>query len=147
MCSTQNNCWSFFSDRKCNMIRSNFQWPVFHTLNLATSFVVLQFKLYFNPHHLHIYLEALLDRCFKWNNALTGSVLQFSESLFEKCYNLIKSFQFSRKIMWNFRAFYHVYNNDDGQNVGNLKWMWDIFTVTELRKYLTRYVHLNQQHS
>ena len=32
------------------------------------------------------------------------------------------------------------------QNVGNLKWMWDIFTVTELCKYLTRYAHLNQLH-
>ena len=40
-------------------------------------------------------------------------MLQFLQSVFEKCYNLIKSFQFSRKIMWNFRAFCHVYNNDD----------------------------------
>ena len=46
-------------------------------------------------------------------HCLTGSVLQFLQSVFEKCYNLIRSFQFSRKIMWNFRAFCHVYNNDD----------------------------------
>ena len=30
---------------------------------------------------------------------LTGLVLQFLHSLFEKCYKSIKSFQFSRKIM------------------------------------------------
>ena len=33
------------------------------------------------------------------------------------------------------------------QNVENLKRMQDLFTVTELCKYLTRYAHLNPQHS
>ena len=32
------------------------------------------------------------------------------------------------------------------QNVGSLKQRWDIFTVTELHKYLARYARLNQQH-
>ena len=33
------------------------------------------------------------------------------------------------------------------QNVENVKQMRDIFTVTELSKYLTRYAHFYQQHS
>ena len=33
------------------------------------------------------------------------------------------------------------------QNVRNLKQMRDIFVVTKLPKYLTRYAHLNQYHS
>ena len=32
------------------------------------------------------------------------------------------------------------------QNVGNLKEMQDIYTVTELHKYLERYDYLNQQY-
>ena len=52
---------------------------------------------------------------------LTGSVLQFLQSVFENCYNLIKSFQFSKKIMWNFRAFCHVYNNDDASKCREFK--------------------------
>ena len=41
--------------------------------------------------------------------------------MFEKCYNLMKSFQFSRKIMWNFRAFCHVYNNDKASKCREFK--------------------------
>ena len=32
------------------------------------------------------------------------------------------------------------------RNVGNLKQMWDIFTATELPRYLARYARFNQQH-
>ena len=70
------------------------------------------FKLVIKTPEWHLVLLLL---------TLTGLVLQFFQSVFEKCYNLIKSFQFSRKIMWNFRVFCHVYNNDDASKCPEFK--------------------------
>ena len=76
---------------------------------------------------------------------LTGLVLQFLQSVFEKCYNLSlfsfqgKSCEISELFAMSIIMMMH-------QNVRNLKQMQDIVTVTELCKYLTRYAHLNQQH-
>ena len=68
------------------------------------------------PDCIHLWVKFFIQ-----NVVLTGSVLQFLQSVFEKCYNLIKSFQFSRKIMWNFRAFCHVYNNDNASKCQEFK--------------------------
>ena len=60
-----------------------------------------------------------------------------------KCYNLIFG-SFKSCDIPELSAMFIIITTR--QNVGNLKQMRDIFTVTELCKYLTRYAHLNQLH-
>ena len=77
---------------------------------------------------------------------LTGLVLQFSESVFEKCYNLISfcSFQGKSFKIPELSAMFIIMTTH--QHMGNLKQMQDIITVIKLHLYLTRYAHLNKQH-
>ena len=60
-----------------------------------------------------------------------------------KCYNLIFG-SFKSCDIPELSAMFIIITTR--HNFGNLKQMRDIFTVTKLCKYLTRYAHLNQLH-
>ena len=79
--------------------------------------------------------------------SLTGLVLHFLQRAFVKYCNLIScsSCQGKSCEIPQLSAMFVIQTTH--QIVASLKQMRDIFMVTELCKYLTRYAHLSQQHS
>ena len=81
---------------------------------------------------------------FRWNSSFMARCYNFSDVRLN-WYNLIfGSFQEKSCDITELSAMFIIITTR--HNFGNLKQMRDIFTVTKLCKYLTRYAHLNQLH-
>ena len=81
---------------------------------------------------------------FRWNSSFMVRCYNFSDVRLN-WYNLIfGSFQEKSCDIPELSAMFIIITTR--HNFGNLKQMRDIFTVTKLCKYLTRYAHLNQLH-
>ena len=81
---------------------------------------------------------------FRWNSSFMVRCYNFSDVRLN-WYNLIfGSFQEKSCDIPELSAMFIIITTR--HNFGNLKQMRDIFTVTKLCKYLTRYAHLKQLH-